>query len=174
MSDLPNRAAPGSRDRMVFAVVLIMVGLGGLALQLLDTTTSVGGWIVLVIGLGFLGVFAFTRQYGYLVPGGIMTGLGAGILASESISSLSGEQTGGTIVLGLGAGFLAIWLISGVVRVAGHHFWPLIPGGILAAIGAALVVGGQAVDLLDYWGVIIIAIGLIVLWRAWSESRRTA
>jgi len=174
MSGVPIRAGAKQRDRMVFAVVLIVVGIGSLALQTLETTTSVGGWIVLVIGLGFLGAFAFTRQYGYLVPGGIMAGLGAGILASESIGSLSSEQTGGAIVLGLGAGFIAIWLIGGIAQAVGHHFWPLIPGGILAVIGVALLIGGQAVDLLDYWGVVIIGIGLIVLLRAWSESRRTA
>ena len=36
---------------------------------------------------------------------------------------------------------------------------------------AVLLIGGQAVNLLDYWGAVIVAIGLIVLWRAFRESR---
>lgn len=161
----------GPRDRIAFAVVLIVVGLGGLVTQLMKPTTDIGGWIVMLIGVGLLGAFAYTRQYGYLIPGGIMTGLGAGIVASEYFTFKSDEGTGGVIVLGLGLGFLSIWVIGALVRVAQHHWWPVIPGGILAAVGAVLLIGGEAVGLLDYWGVVVIAIGLFVLWRAWAEAR---
>ena len=170
MSDMAPGAGTGPRDRIVFAVVLIAVGVIGLASQLFEFKTDVGGWIVMLIGLGFLGAFAFTRQYGFLIPGGIMTGLGAGIVASESLT-LTDEETGGVIVLGLGMGFLGIWVIGAIVSVTEHHWWPIIPGGILTVIGAALLVGGQAVDLLDYWGVVLVALGLFVLWRAFVEGR---
>jgi len=160
----------GPRDRMVFAIILIVVGIGGLVLNLMEPSTNIGGVIVLVIGLGLLGAFAWTRQYGYLIPGAIMAGLGAGIIASEAMT-FTDEQTGGVIVLGLGIGFLAIWVVGMVARVREHHWWPLIPGGILAVIGGALLVGGEAVNLLDYWGVVIIALGVIVLWRAMTEMR---
>jgi hypothetical protein len=162
MSGMSQGARTGPRDRIVFAVVLILVGIAGLALQLVESTPGAGGVVVLLIGLGLLGAFAFTRQYGYLIPGGIMTGLGAGIVASD-VLTLTDEGTGGVIVLGLGLGFLSIWVIGGLVRVVEHHWWPLIPGGILAVIGAALLVGGQAVGLLDYWYVVVIALGVIVL-----------
>jgi hypothetical protein len=162
MSGMSQGARTGPRDRIVFAAVLILVGVAGLALQVAESTPGAGGVVVLLIGLGLLGAFAFTRQYGYLIPGGIMTGLGAGIVASEALT-LTDEGTGGVIVLGLGLGFLSIWVIGGLVRVVEHHWWPLIPGGILAVIGAALLVGGQAVGLLDYWYVVVIALGVIVL-----------
>ena len=42
---------------------------------------------------------------------------------------------------------------------------------VLAVVGGALLVGGQAVDLLDYWGVVVIAVGVFVLWRAWAGAR---
>jgi hypothetical protein len=138
---------------------------------MVESTAGAGGWVVLIVGVGLLGAFAYTHQYGYLIPGGIMTGIGAGIVISESLLTLSDEATGGVIVLGLGLGFLSIWVIGGLVRVEHHHWWPVIPGGILAVVGAALLVGGMAVDLLDYWGVVAIAIGLLVLWRAFSEGR---
>jgi hypothetical protein len=171
MSDTSSETGRGARDTMVFAVILIVVGLGGLLLQVVQPSTSVGGLIVIVIGLGLLGAFAYTRQYGYLVPGGIMTGLGAGLIASESITLSTDEGTAGVIVLGLGLGFLSIWVIGALVRVAQHHWWPFIPGGILVLVGAALIIGDQAIQLLDYWGVVVIALGLVVLWRAWTQMR---
>jgi hypothetical protein len=173
MSGATQGAGARPRDRMAVAIILIVIGVVGLGAQLFDLTADIGGLVVAIIGVAFLVAFAFTRQYGYLVPGGIMTGLGAGIIASQSLT-LADEQTGGTIVLGLGLGFLSIWVIGAIVHVDRHHWWPIIPGGILAVVGAVLLIGGQAVNLLDYWGVGIIAIGLIVLWRAWAESRSRA
>jgi hypothetical protein len=171
MSGMAQGAGTAPRDRVAFAVILIVVGAVGLASQLFELTTDVGGWIVMIIGLGLLGAFAYTRQYGYLVPGGIMTGLGAGIIASEAFTFATNEASGGAVVLGLGLGFVSIWVVGSAVHVDKHHWWPLIPGGILAVVGGALLVGGQAVALLDYWGVAIIAVGLFVLWRVWSEAR---
>lgn len=170
MSEVAPKTGASSRDRMAVAVILIVVGVVGLAAQAFDLTANLGGLIVLVIGVLFLVAFAFTRTDGYLVPGGIMTGLGAGIIASQGLA-LTDEQTGGAVVLGLGLGFVSIWVIGAIARTDPNHWWPLVPGGILAVVGAVLLIGGQAVNLLDYWGVVIVAIGLLVLWRAWSESR---
>ena len=170
MSQETPKAGANSRDLMAVAVILILIGLAGLAAQMFDVTANLGGLIVLLIGAVFLVAFAFTRQYGYLVPGGIMTGLGAGIVVSEGLA-LTGEQTGGTIVLGLGLGFVSIGVIGAIARVDPHHWGPIVPGGILGVIGGALLIGGQAVDLLDYWGVVAVGLGLLVLWRAWAQSR---
>jgi hypothetical protein len=156
---------------MAVAAILILVGAVGLAAQAFDLTANVGGLIVTVIGLGFLVAFAFTRQYGYLVPGGIMTGLGAGIVASQAFTFANDETASGAIVLGLGVGFLAIWVIGSLLRVDRNHWWPVVPGGILAFVGTVLLVGGEAKNVLDYWGVIWIVVGLFVLWRAWSDRR---
>lgn len=171
MTGTAQGAGTGPRDQITFAIILIVVGVGGLAMQLLQPPADAGGWVVLLIGLGLLGAFAYTRQYGYLIPGGIMTGLGAGIAISESFAFANDEATGGVIVLGLGLGFVSIWVIGSIVRLAQNHWWPVIPGGILTLVGAALLIGGQAVDLLDYWGIGAIALGLFVLWRALVEGR---
>lgn len=166
MAGTAQGAGTGPRDQITFAIILIVVGVGGLAMQLLQPPADIGGWVVLLIGLGLLGAFTYTRQYGYLIPGGIMTGLGAGIAISESFTFANDEATGGVIVLGLGLGFVSIWAIGSIVRLAENHWWPVVPGGILTIVGAALLIGGQAVDLLDYWGVAVVALGLFVLWRA--------
>jgi hypothetical protein len=170
MSEPTQSAGGGPRDRVALAIVLIVIGLGSLVAQVVQPTEAVGGWIVLLIGLGLLGAFAYTRLYGYLIPGGIMAGLGGGIIASFTLD-LTGQQTGGAIVLGLGLGFLSIWVIGSILRLAENHWWPLIPGGILAVVGSVLLIGGEAVNILDYWGLVIVAIGLLVLWRAWSDMR---
>jgi hypothetical protein len=167
MSGMSQGAHSGPRDRIVFALVLILVGVAGLALRLVESTPTAGGVVVTVIGLGLLGAFAYTRQYGYLVPGGILTGLGLGIVASEA-STLTEDATGGIIVLGLGLGFVSIWVIGGLVHVAQNHWWPLIPGGILAIVGAALLAGEEA--LLEYVWVVPIVLGVIVL--GWGLSQR--
>jgi hypothetical protein len=168
---MAQRAGGGARDQIVFAVVLIVVGVAGLASRVWQPTADIGGWIVALIGLGLLGAFAYTRLYGYLVPGSIMTGIGLGIVASQAIKFATDEGEGGAVVLGLGVGFLGIWAIGTLVHVAQHHWWPLIPGGILAAIGTALLMGGGAIEALDYWGVILVAIGVIVIIRAWAGGR---
>lgn len=171
MTQMTQRAGGGTRDQLVFAVILIIVGVGGLASRVWQPTADIGGWIVALIGLAFLGAFAYTRLYGYLVPGSIMTGLGLGIVASQAMRFATDEGEGGAVVLGLGLGFIGIWAIGTLVRIEQHHWWPLIPGGILAAVGTALLIGGGAIEALDYWGVILIAIGAVVILRAFFTGR---
>jgi hypothetical protein len=166
MAGTAHGARTDPRDTIVLAIVLIAVGVGALAANALP---GAGGWIVLIIGGALLATFAVTRHYGALVPGGIMSGLGAGIVASQSLA-LTDEGTGGVIVLGLGIGFLSIWLIGGLVHVAEHQPWPLIPGGILATIGGALLVGGQAVELLRYWPIVLIGLGVAALIRGFRGA----
>lgn len=174
--DMSGTAGPadGRRDPMVIGIILIAVGAIALLGQFVQLPSSLGSWIVLIIGLSFLGATVGTRKYGFLVPGGIMTGLGAGIIASEAVTFPTDEATGGAVVLGLGLGFLAIWVIGSLLRVQQNHWWPLIPGAILVLVGGALVIGGRAVDLLNYWGAVVIVIGLIVIWRAVVEGRQRA
>jgi hypothetical protein len=160
----------GPRDQLVFAAVLILVGVGALVMQVAEQEQVAGGGVVALIGIGLLGAFAYTRAYGYLIPGSIMTGLGIAIAVAEVVKATD-EGEGGVIVLGLGLGFIGIWVISSIAQLSEHHWWPLIPGGILTAIGGALLIGGQAVQLLDYWGVILVAIGLVVLWQAMRTRR---
>ncbi len=166
MSGMAHGARTDPHEGIVFAIILIAVGVGALAMQAMPGS---GGWIVLVIGLGLLAVFAILRRYAALVPGGIMTGLGLGILAAEAQSWTSGQGDGGVIVLGLGMGFLSIWVIGALAHVPQHHPWPLIPGAILTTVGLALLAGGVALELLRFWPVALIGLGLIVLWRAWRE-----
>lgn len=174
MSQIAHGAGRGTRDQLVFAVILIVVGVVGLVARFWQPTPDMGGWIVTAIGLGFLGAFVYTRQYGYLVPGGIMTGLGLGIAVSQAVTWVTDEGEGGAVVLGLGLGFIGITVIGTLMKVDKPTWWALIPGGILGTIGTLLLVGGGAVQLLDWWGVALILVGLLVVWRAFSNREPNA
>jgi len=162
------------RDQVTFAIVLIAIGVIGVVTQYWQPSADIGGWVVMVIGLAFLALFGSAREYRYAVPGGIMTGLGAGIVASQSVHWATSEGEGGAVVLGLGLGFLSILALQTFAAGVHNRWWPLIPGGILGSVGTALLIGGQAVQLLDYWGIALVAIGLVVLWRALASRRPEA
>src|SRR3972149_9803950 len=94
--------------RVVAGLVLIALGLRFLLFQ------QVGGGgeaVVAVIGLVLFAGYAYTRNYGFLVPGGIMTGLGIGIILAAR--NPGGGSAG---LLGLGLGFLSISLIAARAR----------------------------------------------------------
>jgi hypothetical protein len=138
----------------IVGVLLIAIGLGLLAVLL----TDVGGEVFLgAVGLGFLAAYASTRNYGLLIPGAIITGLALGIGAA----SLGAPDATG--VLGLGVGFLWIVILDRLwAPPRPGWWWPLIPGGILSAIGIGELVG--AGDLPAYaMPVVLIVVGAALL-----------
>jgi len=155
------RSDPGG---LVAGLVIAGLGLFFLAGQL---EPDIGRFVTLFIGLALLAVFVVRREYGFLVPGSILTGIGIGIALEPAVT---GHSQSGVMMLSLAGGFLGIWVLGSLYRVPQNHWWPLIPGGILAAVGGALLIGSEAVGLLEYWWIILIAVGLIVLWRGWREA----
>jgi hypothetical protein len=142
-----------NRHSVVPGIVLIALGVFLLTAQ----TTGVGGEaIVAVIGAGFLVAYGFTRQYGFLVPGGIVTGLGLGIIVETQLVG-----GGGAVLIGLGVGFISIYLVDAVVAGRPAGWWPVIPGGILTTIGVLIVAGreGWLSEIMRLWPLALIAIG---------------
>jgi glucan phosphoethanolaminetransferase (alkaline phosphatase superfamily) len=156
-----------SREPLVGGMVLVIIGV---ALLLAQLAPQLGQYIVLVVGLGLLAIFAFTRAYGALVGGAIVTGVGAGVAIA---ASTTGDVSGAAVVLSLGLGFVAIWAVSYLLRMAERHWWPLVPGTILGSIGGALLLGGAAQNLIAFWPVALIALGVLVIGRALMASRAT-
>lgn len=161
----PASRSTRSRNQLAAAATLISIGAGSLALRAAETVPASGSWIVLVVGLAFMAAHAVTRRYALLVPGGILTGLGTGIFVSQQLTATT-ETAGGIVILGLGVGFLSIWAVGSLLRVTGNHWWPLVPGGILALVGGSLLAGGQTAQILDFWPVVLVGIGVLVLLRA--------
>src|SRR5713226_6408186 len=122
---MERRSLPG--------VILILLGV----IFIIGQRLGVGGeGVVAAIGLAFLIAFAFTRNYGFLVPGGIMTGLGIGI-----VYQARAERGGAPVLMGLGLGCLSIYALDVVGRRAVWGWWPLIPGGVLTLVGLLLASG---------------------------------
>lgn len=155
----PDEQSHGGFDRgqLIGGVVIAAIGVLLLAAQ---TMEQVGQYIPLLIGGMLLFAFLMTRQYGFLVPGGIVTGVGVGIV-------LVGADPSGTrgplFLVALGAGFVSIWLLGLLFRVPENHWWPLIPGGILTAVGVAGLLGPEAQQYLDYWPIVLVVIGILIV-----------
>lgn len=134
------------------------------------TGGELGATLPLALGLFFLVWGSVNRKIGFLIPGGILTGIGAGaVLLEGPFNGLEGETAGGLFLLTFALGWALITLTSAlfVRKVA---WWPLIPGGIMAFIGGALLIGDPMTTVLEYagqgWPIVLIAIGLyLILWR---------
>jgi hypothetical protein len=148
---------------------LVLIGLG-VMFGIVQLTGVGGEAVVAVIGGALLIAYAFTRHYGYLVPGGILTGLGLGIIWQAAVLS----DAGGAVLVGLGAGFLAIYLVDLFVR--GNHalWWPIIPGGITLTIGLLLETGsgGTLAGAAPLWPIFLVVIGGALLLRQLATGPR--
>lgn len=152
--------------RSVTGIILILLGV----LFLFARWTGIGGeGIVAVIGVAFLAAYAVTGQYGLLVPGGIMTGLGIGIIYETRL-----DAQGAPVLLGLGLGFISIYIIGRLRGRLTGDWWPLIPGGVLAAIGLVLAGGQTGVmgAIGRWWPAALILLGLYLIYR--QRRRPTA
>ena len=156
-------------DRTRSALTLIVIGLFLLVGQL----TGQWSWTMLILGLGFLGAFFWSRNYGWLVPGGILTGLGVGIVLNSTWRNPPDNFEAGMILVPLGLGFVLIWVLD-VVFTRHSNAWPLIPGSILVLVGLAVGIGGMALDILNlagqWWPLILILIGAWILFTVWREG----
>jgi hypothetical protein len=151
------------KSRMFWGIVLILAGV----LWLVKPHIELGGGAFLA-GVGFLFVllWALTSRYGLLVPGGILLGLGSGLWAGRLMPGPSGRVL---FFVCFGAGFILIYLLDRLKRRQ-SPLWPLIPGGILAGIGAYIAaeqrgwIPAEAILYLKYlWPVLLIVLGLYLL-----------
>lgn len=150
--------------RVVGGIILIVVGLGLLALQLLEGLGR-SSWLLLVGSLFLVGYFV-RRTYGFLIAGSILLGIGLGQLGEELFDVGDGIET-----IGLGLGFVSIYAIDRMDRAAAP-WWPLIPGLILVATGLGSV-GGEIANVMDYvWPGLLILIGLALIFGL-SRNRGT-
>jgi hypothetical protein len=152
-------------DRRTLAgLILVVVGLAVLAREWFALTDAI---VLGAIGAAFLLAYAFTRRYGFLVPGMILGSAAVG----NGLQDSGNDPSGGLVALAIGAGFLGIYLVDAFVR-DGSRWWPLIPGTILALIGAnALVEAAVATDLVARLSPLVLVIaGAIILAAAWRRT----
>ncbi len=170
-NQVPQSSAPTPRyvnRRFIAGAALVAIGV--LALVATFTDSRVFGLsFLLLLGLIFLVWGTVARLAGLLIAGGVLGGLGVGVLvAEEAFASATGDQKGGIIVLGLALGFLLIPPLARLVTGA-IHWWAVVVGGVLALIGAGLIIGGPALDVLNVvgrlWPLALIAVGVFLIWQ---------
>ena len=138
------------RQLIAIGVLVLVAQFGG--------SETLGLLFLPALGLIFLIWGSAARSVGLLIPGGILSGIGLGVyLTGGPLSHLEGEAEGAVFLLSFAAGWALITLLSGLI-CGQTHWWPLIPGGIMAFIGGALLIGGAALTALEWVGLSLIHI----------------
>jgi hypothetical protein len=164
----PAAKSRRTRDRVIAGIALIAIGIVVLIAQLMNRPEL--SWIIVpMLGLIFLIWGVAARTIGLIIPGGILSGIGLGLyFMFERTIDTSDEQTAGVLLVCFAGGWVVISLLSLLTR-EGFQWWPLIPGGIIAVIGLALLGGGVAMQLVKIagyaWPLILVGVGIYLLLR---------
>ncbi|MCP4164711.1 MAG: hypothetical protein GY759_02320 [Chloroflexi bacterium] len=166
MQTNPTTPSSNARKSAVGGAALIAIGALALGAQLTDID-QLGVLIPLALGLIFLAWGLVNRSFGLLIPGGILSGIGVGAILIELTPFANGETAeGGLFLLAFAAGWVLISALS-VFTEQRFQWWPLIPGGILATVGALLLNGDAGLRLLEIAGLIwplgLLAAGIYLL-----------
>jgi hypothetical protein len=146
---------------VTFGAVLVVVGAVLLGARFNDVLAA--GGPALWIGLGFLTWWAFSGNYGLLVPAGVLTGLGVGLMLAHA------DFYGNPVALGLGVGFLVIYALDALRRQRRSSWWPLVPGAVLVLVGVLQNTSGWD-SLGDLgWPLFLIVVGIIIIGGALSR-----
>lgn len=130
--------------------VLISMGLCFLwsALRLVDFVL----FGVTSVGLVLLGTGIYTRLFGLIIPGSLLLGIGPGIfLAWGTPTPVNGLVQTGIMLVWFSLGWGLITLFSRVITDR-FTWWPLIPAGVLIAVGWGLYIGGNSGEALSFIG----------------------
>ena len=157
-------------------LILVVIGLIALVFQFLPINLAENMGLLIVPGLGalFLVWGILTRNAGLMIPGGILSGVGWGTYAIAGPFSLwQGDNEGGVFLIFLGLGFGLITVVTAVFADE-THWWALIPGGIIAFVGVAIIFGGALLQVLAFagklWPVVLILLGISLLVKGSKEK----
>jgi hypothetical protein len=156
------------REAMVGGVLLIAIGVLVLLAQNIKVE-SLGLLFLPALGGLFLIAGIVGRQVGFIIPGGILTGIGLGTIFTQSQQFANPETTqGGVFFIGFALGWFLITVLSKLFT-SETQWWALIPGAIMALIGGGLMLGGAALNVLEFagrwWPLILVALGLVIIFR---------
>lgn len=150
----------------VAGAILVVLGILLLGAQWFEFSD---GAVIASIGVALLAAYAFTRRYGFLIPGMLLVGIGAG----TALQDYGYDPRGGGALLGSGLAFIAIYLVDLYVR-GPAHWWPTIPGTILAIIGGTLMAQGTAAagQIAQLWPIALVAAGVLMLVGVWTTRAK--
>ncbi len=155
------------RKAIIGGIILILLGLLFLANELFPQTFAFWDWPFIIIGLGvvFLLWAILAGTGGLAVPGSILAGIG-GILYYQNVT---GNWESWSYIWALIPGFVGLGvIISGIIdgnikeAFTGGLTLLMISGVLFFAFGSAF---GLEHELVQYWPVLLIVLGLIALVR---------
>ncbi len=155
------------RNRLIGGLALIGLGVFLFIAQFIEARWM--GMLVLPgLGTAFLVWGLLARNPGLLIPAGILSGLGLGTYLVSGPYAEAAEVTQGAVFLvAFGGGWLLIVLTS--LLIGRRQWWPLIPGGILAVVGAMLLGGETGQMVLEWigrlWPLALVIGGVAILLR---------
>jgi hypothetical protein len=156
------------REAAIGGSLLIAIGLLVLLVQNIKVE-SLGLLFLPALGGLFLIAGIIGREAGFIIPGGILTGIGLGVIFTQSPQFANPETTqGGVFFIGFALGWFLITVLTKLFT-SETHWWALIPGAIMALIGGGLMLGGAALNVLEFagrwWPLILVALGLVIIVR---------
>lgn len=131
-------------------IALILIGLALLLNQWLD----IGSYLVLLVGAGFLIWGVLSRRGGLIIPGGVLSGVGLGIIATDGPWSIPAVHPEGLFLICFALGWFLIPVLTGLFTRR-TQWWAIIPGGIMAILGAVVLMRGDPGAWRDFSGWIV-------------------
>lgn len=157
---------PGVAGQLAAGLALIVLGGVLLFLERLESEAHAHLLFVLLGGV-FVAGYLYKRAFGLLIPGALLLGIGGGLAFEDLRPGLFVD--GENVALGLGLGFILIYAAS-LLYERQNRWWPLIPGGFLVI--ASLPDFVWVDDVLDFWPVAVMAVGVLLLFRAVASRQR--
>jgi hypothetical protein len=168
MSTSTNVTQTNRRDALVGGTLLIAIGVLVLLAQNIKAE-ALGLLFVPALGGLFIVAGIVGRQVCFIIPGGVLTGIGLGLIFTQNPqAALTETAQGGVFFIGFALGWFLITVLSKLFT-SETQWWALIPGTIMALLGGALMLGGAALNVLEFagrwWPLILVALGLVIIVR---------
>lgn len=153
---------------LALGVVLIAVGSILMVTRLAPVQTA-PAWL-LGLGLALSLIAILQRRYAPLVGGMVLLGIGAGMVLGD-LHAL-GLSIRAWRLIALGLGFVGVFALGALIGL-GKRWWPLVPGVILIALGAApflrdllFIPPEIEIAMRTWWPAVLVLGGLVVVVRA--------
>jgi len=162
------------RASITGGVILILLGLFFLAREIFPDVFGVFEWPFIVIGVGVVFILAaiLSGQGGLAIPGTIIGGIGGILYAQSNLIGFNSWSYMWALIPGLvGLGIILSGIIDGHIRGALSAGLTL----ILISLVLFFIFGGSFgldPELVKYWPVILIALGVITIIRLFIKGKR--